>query len=84
MILNITTRDFDDLDIRGLKKAFSQYLGNKVNEIVSGSMTNSKWGLFVVRHDGCAYSKIKVDPTDSGLAELSIYNYSTKEWQAKP
>ena len=84
MILTITTKDFSRLDLRGKKKVFAEYLGHKVNEIVSGGMTNDTWGQFYVRHDGSAYSRIKVDPTESGLAELTIYNFSTKEWQPQP
>ncbi len=84
MVLNMTTKEFSRLDTRGLKKVLGEYLGHKVNEIVWGGMTNDKWGMYSVRHDECAYSKIKVDPTDSGLTELTIYNFSTKEWQPEP
>lgn len=84
MVLNMTTKTFSNLDYKEIKKVFADFLGHKVNQIVSGGMTNEKWGQFYVRHDGCAYSRIKVDPTESGLTELTIYNYSTKEWQTEP
>ena len=84
MVLNMTTQAFSRLNSRELKKVLGEYLGHKVNEIVYGGMTNDTWGLYRVRHNECAYSKIKVDPTDSGLTELTIYNYQTKEWQSVP
>lgn len=84
MVLNMTTQQFSKLNLNETKKVFADFLGHKVNQIVSGGMTNDTWGQFYVRHDECAYSRIKVDPTESGLTELTIYNYSTKEWQAEP
>lgn len=84
MILKMTTQEFSKLDTRGLKKVFGEYVGHKVNEICYGGMTNNKWGLYRIRHNECAYSKIKVDPTEEGLTELTIYNFQTKEYQPEP
>lgn len=81
MILNMTTREFDELSLASKKKLFSYFLKSKVNSIVSGSMTNSTWGEYRVRHDECAYSTIKVNPAENGLAELTVYNYRTKTWE---
>ena len=80
MEINITTQQFSQLNLRETKKVFEQFLGHKVNQIVSGSMTNQKWGEFRVRHEECAYSKIKVEPSENGLTKLSIYNYNTRTW----
>lgn len=84
MTLNMTTKEFSKLDTRGLKKVFAKVLGHKVNEIVYGGMTNDTWGLYRIRHNECAYSRIKVDPTENGLTELTFYNFSTKEYQPEP
>lgn len=84
MILKMTTQEFSKLDVKGLKKVFSEVLGHKVNEIIYGSMTNDKWGLYRIRHNKYAYSRIKVDPTEDGLTELTFYNFSTKEYQPEP
>ena len=81
MIINTTTKEFSKLDARGRKKVFSKFLGHKVNEIVSGSMTNGKYGEFRVRHAECAYSNIKIEPTENGLIHMTIWNYQTEEWQ---
>lgn len=84
MILNITTEEFSKLDLKGKKKIFASYLGHKVNEIVWGGMTNNKWGEYRVRHDGCAYSKIKIDPNEENKVHMTIYNFQTKQWQENP
>lgn len=84
MILNITTEQFTELTPSQKKKVFSEFLGNKVNEIVSGSMTNGKWGEYTIRHDECAYSKIKIEPNETGNAHLTIYNFIEKEWIEHP
>ena len=83
MIINITTQEFSRLDTVGRKKVFAQFLGHKVNEIVSGSMTNRKWGEFRVRHEKYAYSYIKVEPTEEGYVHMTIYDYNTKTWLEK-
>ena len=83
MVLTMTTQKFSNLTNNELKKVFAEAIGHKVNQIVSGGMTNDKWGQFYIRHDGCAYSKIKVDPTEDNKTELSFYNYSTKQYQSE-
>lgn len=83
MIVNMTTREFDELSLAGKKRIFSLFLKSKVNNIVSGSMTNGKWGEYRVRHDECAYSTIKVNPSKLGLTELTVYNYITKTWEGE-
>lgn len=83
MIIKITTEEFSKLDIRGKKKVFAQFLGHKVNEIVHGSMTNRKWGEYRVRHEGCAYSYIKVEPAEDGNVHMTIYDFSKKKWLEK-
>lgn len=84
MILNITTNEFSRLDVKGKKKVFENFLGHKVNEIVNGGMTNNKWGEYKVRHEECAYSKIKIEPNEENKVHMTIYNYSTKEWTETP
>lgn len=81
MILNMTTREFDELSLAGKKKVFSLFLNSRVNNIVSGSMTNGKWGEYRVRHDECAYSTIKVEPSKIGLTKLTVWNYISKQWE---
>lgn len=80
MILNMTTNDFSNLDLKGKKKVFSNFLGHKVNEIVNGGMTNNKWGQYTIRHETYAYSKIKIEPTEENKVHMTIYDYSTKQW----
>ena len=81
MIINTTTKEFSKLGAKGRKKVFEQFLGHKVNEIVSGGMVNQKWGEFRVRHEDYAYSKIKIEPTENGLIHMEIWNYQTEKWQ---
>ena len=81
MTLNITTNEFSKLDIKEKKKVFENFLGHKVNEIVSGGMTNNKWGMYLVRHKKYAYSKIKIEPNEENKVHMTIYNYSTKQWE---
>lgn len=83
MILKMTTQEFDALNLTGKKKVFGKFLGNKVNQIVYGSMVNGEFGEYRVRHDECAYSNIKVRQTETGAAELIIYNFRTKQWQTE-
>jgi hypothetical protein len=80
MTLNITTNEFSKLDTKGKKKVFEKFLGHKVNEIVSGAMTNNKWGEYRVRHNECAYSKIKIEPTEENKVHMTIYDYQQKQW----
>lgn len=84
MILDITTMDFSRLDTRGKKKVFADFLGHKVNEIVWGGMTNEKWGEYRVRHEGCAYSNIRIDPHHGNKVHMTIYNFQTKQWEEMP
>lgn len=81
MILNVATKEFSKLGTRGRKKVFAEFFGHPVNEIVSGSMTNGKWGEFRVRHEEYAYSNIKIEPTEDGLIHMTIWNYQTEKWQ---
>lgn len=84
MILNITTKEFSNLDLKGKKKVFADFIGHKVDEIVSGSMTSQKWGEYKIRHEQCAYSKIKIEPTDEGKVHITIYNFQEKRWVENP
>jgi hypothetical protein len=81
MIINVSTKEFSKLSTRGRKKVFAEFFGHPVNEIVSGSMTNGKWGEFRVRHEEYAYSNIKIEPTEDGLIHMTIWNYQTEKWQ---
>lgn len=81
MIINTTTKEFSKLDTRGRKKVFAKFLGHPVNEIVSGSMTNGKWGEFRVRHEDIAYSNIRIATTEDGFMHIKIWNFQTEEWQ---
>lgn len=80
MILNITTNEFSNFDLKGQKKVFADFLGHKVNEIVRGGMTNNKWGEYYIRHEKYAYSKIRIEPTKENKMHITIYDYSTKQW----
>ena len=81
MIINMTTKEFSKLDTRCRKKVFAKFLGHPVNQIISGSMTNGKWGEFRVRYEECAYSNIKVEPTENDLMHIQIWNFQTEAWQ---
>ena len=83
MIIKMTTEEFSALTLAGKKKILSQFLGNKVNEIVSGCMVNCEFGEYRVRHDGCAYSNIKIQPSECGGTELTVFNFRTKQWQSE-
>lgn len=83
MIIKMTTQEFSALTLAGRKKVLSQFLNSKVNQIVSGSMVNCEFGEYRVRHDDCAYSNIKVQPSECGNTELTIYNFRTKQWQSE-
>lgn len=83
MIFRISTEEFSDLDIKGKKKIFAQFLGHPVNTIVYGAMTNKKYGEYRVRHEGCAYSNLRVEPSLNGLTHIMIWNFETCEWQER-
>ena len=83
MIIKITTEEFTNLDLKGKKKVFAQFLGHKVNEIVHGSMTNRKWGEYRVRHEDYAYSYIKVEPNKDGYVHMTIYDFNKNIWLEK-
>lgn len=55
-----------------------------MNEIVSGEMTNNKWGEYKVRHEIYAYSRIKIEPTEEGKVHMTIYNFEEKRWVENP
>ena len=81
MILNMTPKEFSQMSAVSKRKIFSYALRSKVNQIVSGSMVNDSEGEYRVRHDECAYSNIKVEPSKLGLTKLSFYNFNTKQWE---
>lgn len=83
MNLKMTTQEFRDMTTAGKKRIFAKFLGNKVNQIVWGGMTNGEIGEYRVRHDECAYSNIKVVQGADGRAELLAYNFRTKQWQTE-
>ena len=70
--------------LKYLGKIFAEFLGHKVNAIENGGMTNNKWGEYTVRHEGCAYSKIRIEPNEENKVCMSIYNYCTNQWQEYP
>lgn len=81
MILNMTTKEFSEMSVASKKKLFSYVLNSKVQNIVSWSMTNEKWGEYRVRHDEYAYSNLKIEPSKLGLTKVSVYNFETGEWE---
>ena len=83
MIFPISTEEFSDLDIKGKKKIFAQFFGHTVNEIVYGAMTNKKCGEYRVRHEGCAYSNLRVEPSLNGLTHIMIWNFEEYRWQER-
>ena len=83
MIFPISTEEFSDLNIKGKKKIFSQFLGHPVNEIVYGAMTNKKYGEYRVRHEHCAYSNLRIEPSAQGYTRIMIYNFEEHEWQER-
>lgn len=83
MIIDVLTKDFAKMDIRNKKKVLKKFFGHKIDEIVWGGLTNCSCGEYKIRHEGCAYSRIKVTTTDNGYMNITIYNYQTKEWQDK-
>jgi hypothetical protein len=81
MIIKIKTKDFHRMSIMNKKKVLQEFFGHKVNQIVSGSLTNGKRGDFRVRHDNDAYSNIRITTTEDGYMHIKIWNFQTEEWQ---
>lgn len=81
MILLIKTDDFNKATLYEKKKILSRFFGHKVNQIVSGSLTNGKYGDFRVRHEDIAYSNIRVTTTEDGFMYIKIWNFQTEAWQ---
>ena len=81
MIIQTLTKDFHKATIYDKKKILSKFFGHKVNQIVSGSLTNGKFGYFRVRHEDIAYSNIRIDTTENGYMHIKIWNFQTEEWQ---
>lgn len=81
MIIKISTKNFDRMDTHNKKKVLSQFFGHKVNQIVSGSLINGKYGDFRVRHEDIAYSNIRIITTEDGYMNIKIWNYQTEKWQ---
>lgn len=81
MIVLTKTKDFDKATTYEKRKILSKFFGHKVNQIVSGSLTNGKCGDFRVRHEDIAYSNIRVTTTETGHMHITIWNFQTKEWQ---
>ena len=81
MIIKTKTKDFHKMDIYNKKKVLQQFFGHKVNQIVSGSLTNGKYGDFRVRHEDIAYSNIRITTTEDGYMHIKIWNFQTEAWQ---
>lgn len=81
MIMKIKTKDFNKATVYEKKKILSKFFGHKVNQIVSGSLTNGKCGDFRVRHEDIAYSNIRIATTEDGWMHIKIWNYRTEKWQ---
>ena len=81
MLMNIKTTDFGKMNVYERKRVLSQFFGHKVNQIVSGSLTNGRYGDFRVRHDDIAYSNIRITTVDNGYMRIQIWNFQTEQWQ---
>ena len=81
MVILTKTETFRNANIYDKKKILSKFFGHKVNQIVSGSLTNGKFGDFRVRHEDIAYSNIRIDTTENGYMHIKIWNFQTEEWQ---
>ena len=81
MIMQTKTMDFNKMTVYDKKKVLSKFFGHKVNQIVNGSLTNAKFGDFRVRHDGNAYSYLRITTTEDGYMNIVIWNYETEKWQ---
>lgn len=81
MILLTKTDTFDKATSYEKKKILSKFFGHKVNQIVSGSLTNGKYGDFRVRHEDIAYSNLRIATTEDGFMHIKIWNFQTEAWQ---
>mgnify|MGYP003303751125 CR=1 FL=1 len=81
MVLLIKTNVFDKATSYDKKKILSKFFGHKVNQIVSGSLINGKYGEFRVRHEDIAYSNIRIATTEDGFMHIKIWNFQTEAWQ---
>jgi hypothetical protein len=81
MILLVKTDEFSKATTYEKKKILSKFFGHKVNQIVSGSLTNGKYGDFRVRHEDIAYSNIRIATTETGHMHIKIWNFQTEAWQ---
>ena len=89
MKVKTTAREFNSMTLAQKKKVLGEFTGTTVNQIVWGSLTNGCYGEFRIRHDGCAYSNVRINVTtdgkflkdrDAGML-LTAWNFSTNEWQ---
>ena len=81
MIIKTHIKEFCRMNVYDKKKILQQFFGHKVNQIVSGSLTNGKCGDFRVRHDNDAYSNIRITSTQDGYIHIVIWNFQTEKWQ---
>ena len=81
MIIRIKTSEFNKMSIFDKKKVLAQFFGHKVNQIVSGSLTNGRYVDFRVRHEDIAYSDIRITTIEDGYMHIVIWNYQTEQWQ---
>lgn len=81
MIILTKTSDFNHATVHEKKKILSRFFGHRVNQIVSGSLTNGKCGEFRVRHEDIAYSNIRITTTETGHMHIEIWNFQTEAWQ---
>lgn len=81
MIIETKTKDFCRMAVYDKKKVFSKFFGHKVDQIVSGSLTNGTHGNFRVRHEDIAYSNLRITTTEEGFMHIEIWNFQTEKWQ---
>ena len=81
MVILIKTEDFHKATSYEKKKILSKVFGHKINQIVSGSLTNGKYGDFRVRHEDIAYSNIRITTIENGYMNVQFWNFQTEEWQ---
>ena len=81
MVVLTKTKDFEQMNVSDKKKVLQQFFGHKINQIVSGSLTNGKCGDFRVRHEDIAYSTLRITTTENGFMHIKIWNFQTEEWQ---
>lgn len=81
MIILTKTEAFNKATLYEKKKILSKFFGHKVNQIVSGSLINGRYGDFRVRHEDIAYSNLRITTTEEGLMHVKIWNFQTGKWQ---